>query len=75
METIQLYLPNLAKIFWLTTLSFVIALIWTPIFTDFLYRNNLGKRIRKTGIDEKNGYAFINTAYDMQQHHALCLHR
>lgn len=51
MEQILIYIPGLAKIFWLTSLSFVIALIWTPIFTDFLYRNNLGKRIRKTGAD------------------------
>lgn len=51
METIQLYIPNIAKIFWLTSLSFVIALIWTPLFTDFLYRNKLGKRIRKTSLD------------------------
>lgn len=53
MEQITLYLPNLAKIFWLTALSFIIAIIWTPIFTDFLYRNRFGKRIRKTGYDEQ----------------------
>jgi len=59
MEQIQVYVPNLAKIFWLTALSFVIALIWTPIFTDFLYRNRLGKRIRKTGLDEKSAPVFF----------------
>ena len=58
MEQIQIYIPNLAKIFWLTALSFVIALIWTPIFTDFLYRNKLGKRIRKTGINEEKAPIF-----------------
>lgn len=58
METIQLYLPNLAKIFWLTALSFIIAVIWTPLFTDFLYRNKLGKRIRKTGYDEQRAPIF-----------------
>lgn len=58
MEQIQIFIPNLAKIFWLTALSFVIALIWTPIFTDFLYRNKLGKRIRTTGIDEKKAPIF-----------------
>jgi phospho-N-acetylmuramoyl-pentapeptide-transferase len=58
METIQIFIPNLAKIFWLTALSFIIALIWTPIFTDFLYRNKLGKRIRKTGIDEQKAPIF-----------------
>ncbi|MBM2821107.1 MAG: mraY [Candidatus Berkelbacteria bacterium] len=58
MEVIQLYLPNLAKIFWLTALSFIIAVIWTPLFTDFLYRNRLGKRIRKTGFDESKAPIF-----------------
>lgn len=58
MEQIQIYLPNLAKIFWLTGISFIIAIIWTPIFTDFLYRNRFGKRIRKTGFDEKRAPIF-----------------
>ena len=53
MEQIQLYLPDITRIFYLTALSFVIALIWTPLFTDFLYKNKLGKKIRKTGFDEK----------------------
>jgi len=58
MEQIQLYLPDLARIFWLTALSFVIALIWTPLFTDFLYKNKLGKRIRKTGFDTQKAPIF-----------------
>lgn len=58
METIQLYIPGLAKMFWLTALSFVIALIWTPLFTDFLYRNKLGKRIRTTGLDAEKAPIF-----------------
>ncbi len=58
MEQIQLYLPNLAKIFWLTALSFIIAIIWTPLFTDFLYKNRFGKRIRKTGLDEQKAPIF-----------------
>lgn len=51
MEQIQLYFPDIAKVFWLTALSFVIAIIWTPLFTDFLYKNRLGKKIRDTGLD------------------------
>ncbi len=66
MEQIQIYIPNLAKIFWLTALSFVIALIWTPIFTDFLYRNKLGKRIRKTGVDEKSAPIFYSLHKDKE---------
>lgn len=60
MEQITVYLPNIAKIFWLTAISFIIAIIWTPIFTDFLYRNKFGKRIRKTGYDEKKAPIFYN---------------
>ncbi|KKQ74555.1 MAG: Phospho-N-acetylmuramoyl-pentapeptide-transferase [Berkelbacteria bacterium GW2011_GWB1_38_5] len=64
MEQIQLFLPNLAKIFYLTALSFLIAVIWTPIFTDFLYRNKLGKRIRKTGYDEQKAPIFYSLHKD-----------
>lgn len=60
MEQIQIYLPSLAKIFWLTAISFIIAIIWTPIFTDFLYRNRLGKRIRKVGYDEQKAPIFYS---------------
>ena len=58
MEQIQLYLPDLAKMFWLTAISFLIALIWTPLFTDFLYKNRLGKKIRDTGLDAKRAPIF-----------------
>lgn len=34
------------KIFFLTTLSFVVAMIWTPFLTHFLYKYKLGKQIR-----------------------------
>lgn len=64
MEVIQLYLPNLAKIFYLTALSFIIAVIWTPLFTDFLYRNKLGKRIRKVGYDEEKAPIFYKLHKD-----------
>ncbi|MCL5407087.1 MAG: phospho-N-acetylmuramoyl-pentapeptide-transferase [Patescibacteria group bacterium] len=66
MEQIQIYLPNLAKIFWLTGISFIIAVIWTPIFTDFLYRNRFGKRIRKTGFDQQRAPIF----YSLHKHKA-----
>lgn len=58
MEQIQLYIPDIAKVFWLTAISFVIALIWTPLFTDFLYKNKLGKRIRDTGLDAEKAPIF-----------------
>lgn len=48
----------LAKTFWLASLSFLVAVLWTPLFTDFLYKNSLGKRIRQTGFDEKRAPIF-----------------
>ncbi|MDD5341268.1 MAG: phospho-N-acetylmuramoyl-pentapeptide-transferase [Patescibacteria group bacterium] len=34
------------KIFLFTTLSFVLAMVWTPLLTNFLYKYKLGKNIR-----------------------------
>jgi phospho-N-acetylmuramoyl-pentapeptide-transferase len=34
------------KIFFLTTLSFVVAVAWTPVLTHFLYAHKMGKQIR-----------------------------
>ncbi|PIS05603.1 MAG: phospho-N-acetylmuramoyl-pentapeptide-transferase [Candidatus Buchananbacteria bacterium CG10_big_fil_rev_8_21_14_0_10_42_9] len=34
------------KIFSLTTLAFVVAILWTPILTHYLYKYKLGKSIR-----------------------------
>ncbi len=36
----------ITKIFFLTTASFVLTLIWTPLLTYFLYKYHLGKGIR-----------------------------
>lgn len=46
MEIIKISTPELAKMFWLALLAFVIAVAWTPILTNFLYKNKMGKRIR-----------------------------
>lgn len=37
------------EIFALTTLAFAIAIVWTPLLTNFLYRHRLGKHIRDSG--------------------------
>ncbi len=34
------------KIFFLTTVSFLVAICWTPLLTNFLYKFKLGKQIR-----------------------------
>jgi len=41
------YFYSLAKIFVLGTLSFAIAMFWTPFLTKFLVKYRLGKNIRK----------------------------
>jgi len=40
---------SLIKIIFLTTLSFVVAIFFTPILTHFLYKYKLGKTIRHDG--------------------------
>ena len=46
METIILKGDELTRVFWFALASFAIAIAWTPILTNFLYKNRLGKRIR-----------------------------
>ncbi|MFH1366719.1 MAG: phospho-N-acetylmuramoyl-pentapeptide-transferase [Patescibacteria group bacterium] len=37
---------NIIKIFVLTTVSFVVTVLWTPLLTHYLYKYKLGKQIR-----------------------------
>lgn len=37
---------SVVKIFILTTLAFVVTILWTPVLTHFLYKYKLGKQIR-----------------------------
>lgn len=37
------------KVFLLTTLSFLVAIVWTPLLTHFLYTYKLSKKIRTDG--------------------------
>ncbi|HPM28012.1 MAG TPA: phospho-N-acetylmuramoyl-pentapeptide-transferase [bacterium] len=39
---------HLIRLLSFTSFSFVIGILLTPLFTDFLYRNKLGKKIRHT---------------------------
>lgn len=47
MELILFSKNDLIRMFWMTSLSFVVAMAWTPILTNFLYKYKLGKRIRQ----------------------------
>ncbi len=37
---------NITKVFLLTTIAFVMTILWTPFLTNFLYRHKFGKKIR-----------------------------
>lgn len=39
---------RLSQIFVYMSLTFLIAILFTPLFTDFLYKNRIGKKIRST---------------------------
>ena len=47
MEHIDFSFASLVKIFLLTFISFVLALIWAPLLSNFIYKYKLGKKIRK----------------------------
>lgn len=47
METIVISGHSLLRVFALSAAAFVVAMVWTPFFTDWLYRNRIGKRIRQ----------------------------
>lgn len=49
---------DLIKLFFFTSLSFGIGIILTPFFTDFLYQNKLGKKIRLTDFAGKKAPIF-----------------
>ncbi|MEI8143240.1 MAG: phospho-N-acetylmuramoyl-pentapeptide-transferase [Candidatus Berkelbacteria bacterium] len=46
MEFFEINSGTLIRLFGMATLSFMIAFFWTPLLTDFLYKNKLGKTIR-----------------------------
>lgn len=48
METLSIEPQVLLRMFWLGLTSFLIAIVWTPILTNFLYKNKIGKRIRES---------------------------
>src|SRR3990167_2367488 len=52
-EQFTIHLTDLKWAFALLSLSFIIAILWTPLWTDFLYQNKFGKKIRTDGIGSK----------------------
>lgn len=60
MELLSINLSDLKFVFLLTSLSFIVAMVWTPLLTDFLFKNRLGKRIRQTSYDSKSAPIFYS---------------
>lgn len=60
MYPIAISIVSLKFVFILMSLTFLVAILWTPAFTDFLFKNRLGKRIRQTGFDEKAAPIFYS---------------
>lgn len=48
LETLSIEPQVLVRMFWIGLASFLIAIVWTPILTNFLYKNKIGKRIRES---------------------------
>jgi phospho-N-acetylmuramoyl-pentapeptide-transferase len=58
-ELVLINIEVLIRIFWLTAIAFVLGIVITPAFTNFLYKNNIGKKIRKTStLDDQKAPVF-----------------
>lgn len=58
MEQFDISINGLTRIFLLTALSFIIAMIWTPLLTNILYKYKMGKKIRETDYSGKKAPIF-----------------
>jgi phospho-N-acetylmuramoyl-pentapeptide-transferase len=58
MEQFDISTNGLVRIFLLTALSFIIAMLWTPLLTNILYKYKMGKKIRETDYSGKKAPIF-----------------
>ena len=54
----MVFVPYLIKIFLATLVSFLTTMALTPVFTNFLYKNKLGKQIREYDVSGKQATIF-----------------
>lgn len=54
----MILIPAITKIFLLTFISFIVALILTPIISHFLYKYNIKQQIREAAVDGKSSKVF-----------------
>lgn len=52
-EQFTIHINDLKWSFVLLSLTFIISILWTPLWTDFLYHHKFGKKIRTEGIGSK----------------------
>lgn len=60
MEQFNISVTGLERIFLMSAISFVLAMFWTPILTNLLYKYKMGKRIRQTGYDKTKAPIFYS---------------
>lgn len=53
-------IPGLSRIFLLSFLSFIVALILTPIVSHFLYKYKITQKIREHGVDGKESKVYTS---------------
>ncbi|MFH1183234.1 MAG: phospho-N-acetylmuramoyl-pentapeptide-transferase [Candidatus Moraniibacteriota bacterium] len=57
--TVPLYL-NVIKVFLLTLIAFVVAMAWTPLLTNFLYKYGVRAKIKEKSVDGKAAPIYYN---------------
>ena len=58
MATITLSINDLLRVFWLTALSFSVAMLLTPLLANFLYEHKVWKQIKDTAITGEKAPVF-----------------
>lgn len=54
----ELATPNLIRIFSLTAIAFLVAMLWTPFLANFLYKHHLVKQLRQKTWDGQKATIF-----------------
>lgn len=71
MEVINLQSTDVIRVFLLTALAFLVAILLTPAWTGIMYRYRLGKRIRDTDVLGKNAPIFKKYHHDKEHTPAM----
>jgi len=69
MEIITLSISELLRVFWLTALSFTVAMAFTPLLTDYLYAHKVWKKPRDTAITGEKASVFQQLHAEKHKRH------